>query len=38
MADIDVVKKSARAWLWIVILAALILVIWFAVMSAGPTS
>ena len=29
MADIDVVKKGSRAWLWVVILIALALVLWF---------
>lgn len=30
MADIDVVKKSSRAWIWILMIVILALVAWFA--------
>ena len=29
MADIDVVKKGSRAWLWIVIALVILLALWF---------
>ena len=29
MADIDVVKKGSRAWIWVVLALAVILVLWF---------
>jgi hypothetical protein len=30
MADIDVVKKGSRVWLWVLMLVVLALVLWFA--------
>lgn len=36
MADIDVVKKGSRAWLWVVVLLVLALVVWF--MMAGSNT
>ena len=29
MADIDVVKKGSRAWVWVLMIIALALVLWF---------
>jgi len=29
MADIDVVKKGSRTWLWIVIALAVVLILWW---------
>jgi hypothetical protein len=36
MADIDVVKKGSRTWLWVVLLLVLALIIWF--MMAGTNT
>ena len=30
MADIDVVKKDSRAWIWIVLALVLAVILWFA--------
>ena len=35
MADIDVVKKGSRAWLWVLMLIVLALVLWFIMANAG---
>jgi hypothetical protein len=29
MADIDVVKKGSRTWLWLLIALAIVLMLWF---------
>lgn len=29
MADIDVVKKGSRAWVWLVLIVLLALILWF---------
>jgi hypothetical protein len=31
MAEIDVVKKGSRAWVWVLLVIALALVLWFIV-------
>jgi hypothetical protein len=36
MADIDVVKKGSRAWVWIVMIAILALVVWFIMAGNRP--
>lgn len=36
MADIDVVKKGSRMWMWVVMVAVLALVIWFLFMGNSP--
>lgn len=36
MADIDVVKKGSRAWVWILMLVVLALILWF-VMAGSNT-
>ena len=36
MADIDVVKKSgSRAWIWILLVIAIALVLWFVMAGTG---
>jgi hypothetical protein len=35
MAEIDVVKKRSRAWIWVLMLVILALVLWFTIGSAG---
>lgn len=34
MADIDVVKKESRTWLWVLLVLAALLILWF-LMSRG---
>ena len=36
MADIDVVKKGSRTWIWIVMLLVLALIVWFLMAGTGP--
>ena len=36
MADIDVVKKGSRAWLWVVMLLVLAIVAWFLMAGSRP--
>jgi hypothetical protein len=36
MADIDVVKKGSRTWVWFLVLAVLALILWFLFASSGP--
>jgi ABC-type uncharacterized transport system permease subunit len=36
MADIDVVKKRSRTWLWIVLAIAVVLAIWFLMTRTTP--
>ena len=36
MAEIDVVKKGSRAWVWVLMLIALAVLLWF--MFAGGTN
>jgi len=36
MADIDVVRKGSRTWLWIVIVLAVVLVAWWLMSRSGP--
>lgn len=38
MADIDVVKKSSRTWLWVVIALAIILMLWFMMAGGGNST
>jgi hypothetical protein len=39
MADIDVVKKGSRAWVWVVLLIVLALILWFVFgMGTTPTT
>jgi hypothetical protein len=35
MADIDVVKKGSRTWIWIVVAIALALILWFVMAGTG---
>jgi hypothetical protein len=35
MADIDVVKKGSRAWLWITLIVLAIIIIWFMMARSG---
>jgi hypothetical protein len=35
MADIDVVKKGSRTWIWIVLAIALALILWFVMAGTG---
>lgn len=36
MAEIDIVKKESRTWLWVLLVIAALLILWF-LMSAGDT-
>ena len=36
MADIDVVKKGSRAWVWMLMLIALVLILWFVMTGSNP--
>ena len=35
MAEIDVVKKRSRAWIWVLMLVVLALVLWFMMGNTG---
>jgi hypothetical protein len=38
MADIDVVKKGSRAWLWVLIVLAALVLLWFLMANDGGTT
>jgi 4-amino-4-deoxy-L-arabinose transferase-like glycosyltransferase len=38
MAEIDVVKKRSRAWIWVLMLVVLALVLWLIMRSTGGES
>jgi 4-amino-4-deoxy-L-arabinose transferase-like glycosyltransferase len=38
MAEIDVVKKRSRTWIWVLLLVTLALVLWFVMGSARDES
>ena len=35
MAEIDVVKKGSRAWLWITLVVLAVIIIWFMMARSG---
>lgn len=38
MADIDVVKKGSRAWVWILLVLAALVLLWFLMMPDGGST
>jgi len=38
MADIDVVKKGSRTWLWVLIVLAALVLLWFFMANDGTTA
>jgi hypothetical protein len=39
MADIDVVKKGSRTWLWVLLVIAILMIVWFMMGATGtPTT